>query len=717
MATLKAIIDYSKANPNTDYAKQAYNLIKSGKFDQQAQQEGIDLSWAGRPALKQQSAQPIQPEKPSASKEIIGNTIETYKNAPSDFMKSIQPGAELIQKGIDTGNQKTDSYLGGVGNRIKGQGMIMGGAVESALGAAVSGINTVFAPITGLAKTLTDHISNAIISNPTVMKDPTVNKFLDFINNSQNELSSLAKAHPEAVRNIGNALQLALIAAGAKTGVAEKPVGTVEGIVSGTKEALESAKGGAMDIVQGVKELPGKISEKVNPTPTLPEVTGRITGAIGGEVSVAQRGLQGVDLNTPLKKGAEYSDLSKRFDTSIKSNLKSVDEVLSKDNTSYSSNELTQRTPTGKFGINYVKQAIQDLKDFYSGTKDVDSLEKVKILEKKLNTDGLTAKEVNDLSKEYGSKFNAFKANNQIKGGKIAAGAENVRSGLKDTARGLIKDPEVAKLDKQTSDMIKTKEMVDDLNTKVDKFKNNYRPGTPLQKFSATIVRLADRVSGGILKGAIKEVTGKAGAGEGTKLDILQLQNELQKNIDLFNKVQSMKPEDAINKLLDAGESSFNKGVVPETTESQLTDFYNQAVGKEQVFYHGTSKASAENIRKAGGFTPETTKGIKDLTGFDVPQDRPISLTLDKKTAELYSGIRPEGGTGELLTFKGNLKLATEEQVSAIRKSGKDIVETLRKQGYDGYHTSSPHDEMIETIVFNKEKLKLVNQAVKGEKK
>lgn len=48
MATLQEIITYSKNNPNTDYAKQAYNHIKSGAFDEQAKQEKIDLSFAGR---------------------------------------------------------------------------------------------------------------------------------------------------------------------------------------------------------------------------------------------------------------------------------------------------------------------------------------------------------------------------------------------------------------------------------------------------------------------------------------------------------------------------------------------------------------------------------------------------------------------------------------------------------------------------------------------
>jgi len=44
MASLKEIIDYSKANPNTDYATHAFEKIQSGVWDEKAIEEEIDLS-------------------------------------------------------------------------------------------------------------------------------------------------------------------------------------------------------------------------------------------------------------------------------------------------------------------------------------------------------------------------------------------------------------------------------------------------------------------------------------------------------------------------------------------------------------------------------------------------------------------------------------------------------------------------------------------------
>jgi len=135
---------------------------------------------------------------------------------------------------------------------------------------------------------------------------------------------------------------------------------------------------------------------------------------------------------------------------------------------------------------------------------------------------------------------------------------------------------------------------------------------------------------------------------------------------------------------------------------------------EEGFLYHGTSAESADRIRKAGGFRFGNEKGLKDLTGFDVPEDRPISLSLDENTAKLYAGPRPDGGKGDVVAFVSkNLNLATEEEAIKLGRYGKDgydaFLKNLKNAGYDGYHTSSPHDEKVETVVVNKEKLKLAN--------
>lgn len=111
MASLKDIISYSKANPNTDYAKRAGQLIKSGGFDEQAQKEGIDLSWAGRPRL---------PQNAGKLAEAGGGFQDTPKPQESEQQKITRLTQEATQSKATAA--KANSPLGLIGQTIKGTG-------------------------------------------------------------------------------------------------------------------------------------------------------------------------------------------------------------------------------------------------------------------------------------------------------------------------------------------------------------------------------------------------------------------------------------------------------------------------------------------------------------------------------------------------------------------------------------------------------------------
>lgn len=217
--------------------------------------------------------------------------------------------------------------------------------------------------------------------------------------------------------------------------------------------------------------------------------------------------------------------------------------------------------------------------------------------------------------------------------------------------------------------------------------------------------RLQDSTIVPTVKGKYMEILGHLDKPE-VGADIVDMGNKLiDKNISrtLFDVEPLSKPKPRFTK----GEKGLFSGSKPSSPLAQ---------GKS--YFHGTSKQSAEAIRKAGGFTDETAKSALDLTGGKVSPNAPVSMTLDKKTGKLYAGARPEGGTGELLEFKGNLKLATEAEAKKLGRYGLDydkFINNLKKEGFDGYHTSSPHDEAIETVIFNKNKLKLVSPTLAQE--
>lgn len=132
MATLKELIEYSKANPQSDTAFKMQKAITGGAYDEEANQTGVDLSWAGRPPLGQVPViQPLgQPEiKPTPpvfekTKRFLGDiagiekkgldisskflikTAETFFPTLKSFGASLAfPEAEKLQA------EATKSYL------------------------------------------------------------------------------------------------------------------------------------------------------------------------------------------------------------------------------------------------------------------------------------------------------------------------------------------------------------------------------------------------------------------------------------------------------------------------------------------------------------------------------------------------------------------------------------------------------------------------------
>jgi len=208
-----------------------------------------------------------------------------------------------------------------------------------------------------------------------------------------------------------------------------------------------------------------------------------------------------------------------------------------------------------------------------------------------------------------------------------------------------------------------------------------------------------------IVKGKAVEAITESKTPTATKIP-----NEFPKANPLPPEVQARVQEPGTTKPTPeiAPTEAITPKVDPLIQEAKKYTSAEEFVKAQELLYHGTSKESASAIKKAGGFTSETAKKGIDLLGDKVSANASVALTLDEATGKLYAGPRPEGGIGELLAFSSkNLKLADE---ATANKFGKDINK-LRQAGYDGYHTSSPHDEMVETVVFNKEKLKLISKS------
>lgn len=81
MAKISEIIQYSKANPTSDYAKRAQQLIQNGSFDEQAIKEGVNLSWGSPSYQHTVNKQPIN-EQPAIS--MSTDTVVPHFNVNTD---------------------------------------------------------------------------------------------------------------------------------------------------------------------------------------------------------------------------------------------------------------------------------------------------------------------------------------------------------------------------------------------------------------------------------------------------------------------------------------------------------------------------------------------------------------------------------------------------------------------------------------------------------
>ena len=293
----------------------------------------------------------------------------------------------------------------------------------------------------------------------TVLLFDTVNK----------SLNNLATAHPDIASGLYSALTIALTAAGGGENGLDKPIESLEGIKNGLSDTTKK-------VVDTASEIPGKISdtasalkEKISPSLTPEEQVGQIIQGKISDIPAAQRTFDALPSDTPPVAKMSPADLSETIQNHIQSNLDQVDAHYANDNTPHPMSDFDTTTGTGKNAVttNYVQQAIDQLKEFYTKTNDAQGLSDIKALEEKANTEGLSSKELNDLAKEHGSTIKAFNANGEAASGLTKQAAENTRAGVKTTARNILSQsdpegaPEVTRLDRETSDAIKTKNLLD----------------------------------------------------------------------------------------------------------------------------------------------------------------------------------------------------------------------------------------------------------------
>ena len=477
--------------------------------------------------LNQTSNPVIQPNQSLATR-IWADITQAGSNIKSEILRPAQ-SAEAGASPFEVGKQ----------------------LAETGLRVPIEALNAVFSPITELGqslKTATEPISKGI-ADFVVSKLPDSTK-----ENIKNALTSpgftsaiqgiadKAKEHPELVKDINAAF--GWILAGLGNQPISKAIGDLPQAISKTGEA--------------VKAIPGKVktgletvAEKVSPTPTIPEIVGKITQAEPTEIPLANRALSKVN----LKGATTFEEVSKKIDTQVKLNTNSVDVALdaAKDGKklSYLPESVTKTFTSGETTLthNFVIDGLEQLGKFYEKTNNPKALSRIKNLQNKFENAGLSPKEINNIAREHGRELNAYNASGELASGLTKQAAENTRKGLKDTARELMPDAGTKALDLETSDLIKTKELIDDLNVKAQKLANKLEKPSVLERVGGVFGKGITFLERGFLKGILSKIVPNLAGGEGKMLNPLELQQQLRKNLDLLDELNALKPEEAIKEL------------------------------------------------------------------------------------------------------------------------------------------------------------------------
>jgi hypothetical protein len=433
---------------------------------------------------------PTPPVAPP-TKSLGDFSAEAIQGGVSKIGSSIQGGADKIAQGTAQGG------FGGLGKVLTGVG-------ESALGTASGFLQTVFSPLTATINKTADVVSN----NPIVQKI-SQSGFGDAIAKGEQGFNDWASKHPELATNLSDALNVGMAALGDKLAGSpdlKLPDGTT------LKNDLGNIKTKITDVVTGAKNkvvnTAGNIKEAISPTLTPEEAVGKIIQGKTTDIPAAQRTFATLPKDVVPTKMTS-AELSDTIQTKIDSNMKQVDTHFTNDNTPHPMSDFTQTTGKGTSAVktNYVQEAINGLKEHYTAIKDAQGLSDIKALEEKANTTGLTSKELNALAREQGTEIQSYKKNGDLASSQKAQAAENVRTGLKTTARETLAktDPtaaaEVTRLDKETSDAIHTKDLLDTQAQReatgvqkkgkpnaIDRFAKNNPKTTKAIKYGATAV-------------------------------------------------------------------------------------------------------------------------------------------------------------------------------------------------------------------------------------
>lgn len=353
----------------------------------------------------------------------------------------------------------------------------------------------------------------------------------------------------KAVEAVSGASKLAKAAkVGAVAATEAVTAGGITGLQGGDKKDIVTAGivGGA---TTGLASGISKLYKTVFPTPSIEKAVGQIAQGKVKDVPVFSRALDLIKT-----KGVKtYQDLQSKFDDIIPVLSNQVDDELLKDTGTYGLQQLVLKgkNKAGKEILtDYISRALNNLSEMYGKIGDDIAKSNIDDTILKATKEGLTRKEVNDISRIYGVEFGrkAFGKLGEPLTGVNAQAFENTRKGLKLIARQGLGGKEAQLLDSKLSDIFDAKVLVDKNVEAVNALRQKVQERNILEKLGGNASKIINTLTGNTLRGFI---TGIFPSNVGNKaMNALAIEEMLKKNLKIINKALNTKSDNELVKIL-----------------------------------------------------------------------------------------------------------------------------------------------------------------------
>lgn len=326
---------------------------------------------------------------------------------------------------------------------------------------------------------------------------------------------------------------------GSALSFAPKIIGRVaNGGVQSTDNAIDEVAGNLFSKGGAVK--PGSFAPVDNAENRAVDTAGQILQGTKAQAEQAVPVLSNV--NTQGVK--TYEDLSNRIQTAVDQHQGVVNKELATNNTPVKLSDLGQKIsstiPGSKLStkVNYVSDALKQLKELYTATRDIPSSLRITELTTKAKTQGLTPTEVNDIAKEYGTQFRAkgFSKVGQPLTSVNDQAFENTRKGLKTTARSFLTSDAAQKADQATSKLLNVKTQVDKVAQKVNALSQRVQKRNIVEKIARSLGHGVDIATGGAIKSFVSKLFFPSNVGLKT-FNALDLESRLTRNLRILDRL------------------------------------------------------------------------------------------------------------------------------------------------------------------------------------